>query len=63
MTFERYHKLFLAQVEVLDEVGITIEDDALVMDVTQQNGRVVRNDDDCSEARSYMIHQGNKHTS
>ena len=28
MTLEWYHELFLAQVEVLDEVGITIEDDA-----------------------------------
>ena len=28
MTLERYHELFMAQVEVLDEVGITIEDDA-----------------------------------
>ena len=52
MTLERYHKLFLAQVEVLDEVGITIEDDALVMDVGEQNGRVVPNDDDRIEARN-----------
>ena len=50
MTLERYHELFLVQVEVLDEVGITIEDDALVMEVAEQNGRAVPNDDDCSEA-------------
>ena len=33
MMLERYHELFLAQVEVLDKVGITIEDDALVTEV------------------------------
>ena len=55
MTLERYHELFLAQAEVLDEVGITIEDDALVMEVTGQNGRVVPNNDDCSEARSQEL--------
>ena len=50
MTLEQYHELFLAQVEVLDEVSITIEDDALVMEVGEQNGRVVPNDDDRIEA-------------
>ena len=33
MTLERYHELFLAQTEVLDEVGITIEDEALVVEI------------------------------
>ena len=55
MTLERYHKLFLAQVEVLDEVGITIENDALVMEVGEQNGRVVPNDDDRIEARNQEL--------
>ena len=55
MTLERYHELFLAQVEVLDEVSITIEDDALVMEVAGQNGRVEPNDDDYSEARSQEL--------
>ena len=55
MTLERYHELFLAQVEVLDEVGITIEDDALVMEVGEQNGRVVPNDDDRIEARNQEL--------
>ena len=50
MTLERYHELFLVQVEVLDEVGITIEDDALVMEVVGQNGRAVPNDDDLLES-------------
>ena len=43
------------QVEVLDELGITIEDDALVMEVTEQNGRAVPNYDDRSEARSQEL--------
>ena len=55
MMLERYHKLFLAQVEVLDEVSITVEDDALVTEVLQQNGREVPNDDDCTEARSQEL--------
>ena len=49
------HELFLAQVEVLDEVGITIADDVLVMEVVGQNGRAEPNDDDCSEARSQEL--------
>ena len=55
MTLEWYHELFLAQVEELDEVGITIEDDTLVMKVAEQNGRAVPNDDDCSEAQSQEL--------
>ena len=55
MTLEWYHELFLAQVEVLDEIGITIEDDTLVMEVAEQNRRAVPNDDDCSEARSQEL--------
>ena len=50
MRLERYHELFLSQVEVLDEVGITIEYDALVMEVGEQNGWVVPNDDNRIEA-------------
>ena len=55
ITLERYHELFLAQVEVLDEVSITIEDNALVMEVAGQNGRAMPNDDDRSEARSQEL--------
>ena len=55
MTLEQYHELFLAQVEVLDEVGITIEDDALVMEIGEQNGRVIPNDDDGVEARNQEL--------
>ena len=39
MKLERYHETFLAQVEVLDEVGMTVIDTALVQHVAEQNGR------------------------
>ena len=55
MTLELYHELFLAQVEVLDEVGITVEDDALVMEVAEPNGRDMPNDDDQTEAQSQEL--------
>ena len=55
MMLECYHELFLAQVEVLDEVGITVGDDTLVTEVVQQNGREVPNDDDHTEARSQEL--------
>ena len=55
MTLERYHELFLAQTEVLDEVGITIEDEALVEEVTGENGRIEPNDDDRREARDQEL--------
>ena len=55
MMLEHYHKLFLAQVEVLDEVSITVEDDALVTEVAQQNGREVPNGDDHTKARSQEL--------
>ena len=55
MTLERYHELFLAQVEVLDEVGITVEDEALVEEVAAENGRVEPNDEDRREARDQEL--------
>ena len=55
MSLERYHELFLAQVEVLDEVRITVEDEALVREVALQNGREVANEDDRTEARSQEL--------
>ena len=39
MKLERYHELFLAQVDVLNEVGVTIPDTALVQHVVEQHGR------------------------
>ena len=38
---EHYHKIFLAQVEVLEEVGVTVADAALVQNVAEQHGRGV----------------------
>jgi hypothetical protein len=40
MSLQRYHELFLAQVQVLDEVSVSIADEALVNDVTVRNGNV-----------------------
>ena len=55
MTLERYHELFLAQTEVLDKVGITIEDETLVVEIAGENGRVKPNDDDRREARDQEL--------
>ena len=41
MKLERYHEIFLAQVEVLDEVGVSIPDTALIQQVMDQHGRGV----------------------
>ena len=41
MKLEHYHEFFLAQAEVLDEVGVTITDTALVRHITEQHGRGV----------------------
>jgi hypothetical protein len=40
MSLQRYHKLFLAQVQELDKVGMSIADEALVNDVVVRNGNV-----------------------
>jgi hypothetical protein len=39
MPLQRYHELFVAQVEVLDEVGVSITDVAAVEPVAASNGR------------------------
>ena len=39
MKLERYHEIFIAQVEVLDEVGVTVADTALVQHVAEQHSR------------------------
>jgi hypothetical protein len=39
MSLQRYHELFLHQVEVMDEVGITIPDESLVEAVAAASGR------------------------
>ena len=48
-------KHFLAQVELLDEVGITVEGDALVMDGLEKNGRNMPNADDWTEGRNQKL--------
>jgi hypothetical protein len=40
MSLQCYHELFLAQVQVLDEVGVSISDEALVNDIVVRNGNV-----------------------
>ena len=45
-------RVVLRKVEVLDEVGNTVEDNALVAEVAQQYRREVANDDDWIEERS-----------
>ena len=41
--------------EVLDEVDITVEDEALVMEVAEQNGREIPNENDHTEAWSQEL--------
>ena len=41
MKLERYHEIFLAQDEVLDEVGVTIPDTALIQQLVEHHGRGV----------------------
>jgi hypothetical protein len=40
MSLQRYHELFLAQVQVLDKVGVSIADEALVNQVAVMNGNI-----------------------
>ena len=39
MKLEYYHKLFQVQVDILEEVGITIEDESLVNSSAEENGQ------------------------
>ena len=39
VSLQRYHELFLGQVEVLEEVGVTIPDESLVESIAASNGR------------------------
>ena len=55
MKLERYHKMFLAQVEVLDEVGVTIPDTALIQQVAEQHGRGVPIVADQEEAKQMAL--------
>ena len=55
MKLEHYHEFFLAQVEVLDEVGVTITDTALVQHITEQHGRGVPITADHEEAKKMVL--------
>ena len=55
MNLEWYHEIFLAQVEVLDEVGVTVPDTALIQHVTEQHGRGVRIVADHEEAKQIAL--------
>ena len=55
MKLERYHELFLAQVEVLDEVGVTIPDTALITSIANSHAREEPNDDDHKEAKQVAL--------
>jgi hypothetical protein len=62
MSLQRYHELFLAQVQVLDEVGVSIANEALVNDVAVRNGnvgpdhgRAIPDDADCASCREMSL--------
>ena len=55
MKLEHYHEIFLAQVEVLDEVGVTIPDTALIQHVVEQHGRGVPLAADHEEAKQMAL--------
>ena len=55
MKLERYHEIFLAQVEVLDEVGVTIPDTALIQQVAGQLGRGIPTVADWAEANQIAL--------
>ena len=55
MKLECYHEIFLTQVEVLDEVGITIPDTALIQHDTEQHGRGAPIAADHEEAKQMVL--------
>ena len=55
MKLECYHELFLAQVDVLNEVGVTIPDTALIQHVAEQHGRGVPIVADHEEAKQIAL--------
>jgi hypothetical protein len=40
MSLQHYHELFLTQVQVLNEVSVSIADEAFVNDVAVRNGNI-----------------------
>lgn len=55
MSLQRYHELFLSQVEVLEQVGVTVEDESLVESIAVNNMRAVPNADDRAAAREQAL--------
>ena len=55
MKLEHYHELFLAQVDMLNEVGVTIPDTALIQHVAEQHGRGVLLVADHEEAKQIAL--------
>ena len=55
MSLQRYHELFLAQVEVLREVGVSVADSALIESVASSNGRRVPNKKDQADAQEQAL--------
>ena len=55
MKLKWYHEIFLAQVEVLDEVGVTIPNTALIQQVAEQHGRGVPTVADQAEAKQIAL--------
>ena len=55
MKLERYHEEFLAQVEVLDEVGVTIPNTTLIQQVAEHHGRGAPTAADQAEAKQTTL--------
>ena len=55
MKLECYHEIFLTQVEVLDEVGITIPDTALIQHIAEHHGRGVPTAANQEEAKQMVL--------
>ena len=55
MKLESYHELFLSQVEVLDEVGVTIPNTALITSIANSHAREEPNNDDHQETKQVAL--------
>ena len=55
MKLERYHEIFLAQVEVLDKVGVTMPDTAIIQQVAEQHGRGIPTAADRAAAKQIAL--------
>jgi hypothetical protein len=55
ISLQRYYELFLSQVEVMDQVGVTLEDQSLVEAIAISSGRQQPNDADRKESREQSL--------